>query len=56
LLVDDVLATGGTAAAGCELIEQVGGTLLGCAFLLSISVLDGAHRLSNRRVESLVEC
>lgn len=56
LLVDDVLATGGTAAAGCELIEQVGGTVLGCAFLLSITGLDGARRLSNRRVESLIEC
>jgi adenine phosphoribosyltransferase len=56
LLVDDVLATGGTAVAGCELIEQVGGTVLGCAFLLSIAGLHGAQRLSFRRVESLLEC
>jgi adenine phosphoribosyltransferase len=56
LLVDDVLATGGTAAAACELIEQVNGTVLGCAFLLSIAGLHGAQRLSHRRVESLLEC
>jgi adenine phosphoribosyltransferase len=56
LLVDDVLATGGTAVAACELIEQVGGSVLGCAFLLSIAGLNGAHRLSFRRVESLLEC
>jgi adenine phosphoribosyltransferase len=56
LLVDDVLATGGTAAAACELIEQVGGTVLGCAFLLSITGMDGARRLSRRRVELLLEC
>ncbi len=56
LLVDDVLATGGTAAAACELIEQVNGSVLGCAFLLSIAALQGARRLSHRRVESLIEC
>ncbi len=56
LLVDDVLATGGTAAAACELIEQVNGTVLGCSFLLSIAGLLGAHRISHRRVASLLEC
>ncbi|MEO8623369.1 MAG: adenine phosphoribosyltransferase [bacterium] len=54
LLVDDVLATGGTAAAACELIEQVGGTVIGCSFLLSIPGLPGASRLGTRRVETLV--
>src|SRR4051812_9844597 len=33
LLVDDVLATGGTMAAGCKLVEKAGGTVIGCAFL-----------------------
>src|SRR4051812_36708654 len=33
LLVDDVLATGGTMAAGCGLVEKAGGTVVGCAFL-----------------------
>jgi adenine phosphoribosyltransferase len=54
LVVDDVLATGGTARAACELIEQVGGTVAGCAFLLSIPGLDGASRLAGRRVETLL--
>lgn len=54
LLVDDVLATGGTAAAACKLVEQVGGTVLGCAFLLTIRELGGADRLAGRRVESLL--
>jgi adenine phosphoribosyltransferase len=54
LLVDDVLATGGTAAAACKLVEQVGGTVLGCSFLLTIGELGGADRLSGRRVESLL--
>ena len=56
LLVDDVLATGGTARAACELIEQVGGSILGCAFLLSINALNGRRKLGERRVETLVEC
>lgn len=54
LLVDDVLATGGTAAAACKLVEQVGGTVLGCSFLLTIGELGGAERLEGRRVESLL--
>jgi adenine phosphoribosyltransferase len=54
LVVDDVLATGGTARATCELIEQVGGTVVGCAFLLAIPGLDGASRLGGRRVETLM--
>ena len=54
LLVDDVLATGGTAAAACSLIESVGGTVAGCAFLLAIPGLGGAERLPGRRVTVLV--
>ncbi len=54
LLVDDVLATGGTAAAACTLIEQVGGQVLGCAFLLTIPGLGGAERLKGRRTETLL--
>lgn len=56
LLVDDVLATGGTAAAGCELVTQVGGTIVGCAFLLEIGGLGGKSRLSGYIVQSIVEC
>jgi len=54
LLVDDVLATGGTARAACELLEDVGTRVLGCAFLVEISALDGAVRLEGRRRESVL--
>ena len=54
LIVDDVLATGGTAAAACELIEQVGGSVAGCSFLISLGFLNGASRLTGRRIESLI--
>ena len=56
LLVDDVLATGGTAGAACSLIAQVGGVVLGCAFLLSIEALQGRRTLDGKRVEVLLEC
>ena len=54
LLVDDVLATGGTAAAACALIDDVGGTVVGCSFLLTIAVLRGSERLTGREVRSLL--
>jgi len=54
LIVDDVLATGGTAAAACELIESVGGTVKGCSFLIALSFLEGAQRLAGRRIESVL--
>ena len=54
LLVDDVLATGGTATAACELIEQVGGEVAGCSFLLAIPGLGGSARLGDRRIDSLL--
>ncbi len=54
LLVDDVLATGGTAAAACALIEDVGGTVVGCAFLLEIAALRGKERLAGRHVLTLL--
>ncbi len=54
LLVDDVLATGGTAAAAVELIEAIGGTLAGAAFLIELSFLKGKAKLPGRDVHSLV--
>jgi adenine phosphoribosyltransferase len=55
LVVDDVLATGGTAAATCALLEKVGATVVGCAFLLSIGVLGGEKKLTGRTVRTLLE-
>jgi adenine phosphoribosyltransferase len=54
LMIDDVLATGGTMAAGCQLIHQAGGTVLGCAFLVEISGLNGRQKLQGHDVFSLV--
>src|SRR5262249_12881188 len=46
LLVDDLLATGGTMEACCRLIEQVGGQVVGCAFLIELVGLGGAMRIA----------
>jgi adenine phosphoribosyltransferase len=56
LLVDDVLATGGTAAAACALIESLGATVVGCSFLLVIDALAGATRLTGRRLAAIARC
>jgi adenine phosphoribosyltransferase len=53
LVVDDVLATGGTAAATGRLVETLGGTIVGFGFLIEISDLAGHKRLAGHRVESL---
>jgi adenine phosphoribosyltransferase len=53
LVIDDVLATGGTAAATCRLIEELGGVVVGLGFLLEIGGLNGRARLGDHLVESL---
>lgn len=45
LIVDDVLATGGTARAACELVERGGATVTGLAFIIELGFLNGARRL-----------
>lgn len=55
LIVDDVLATGGTAAAAAMLIEDIGGTVVGFSFLLWLTALQGDQRLTGRRVETLLK-
>jgi adenine phosphoribosyltransferase len=54
LVHDDLLATGGTAGAMCELVEQAGAEVAGCAFLIELAFLSGRERLSGRDVRSLV--
>lgn len=55
LLVDDLLATGGTAEAACSLIEQGGGSVVGCLFLVELPDLGGRNKLKQRKVISIVE-
>lgn len=54
LVVDDVLATGGTAAACMKLVEAAGGRVLGSSFLVEIAALGGRERLVPHRVESVI--
>ena len=53
LIVDDVLATGGTALATGKLVETLGGVIVGFGFLIEIADLGGRARFDGRRVESL---
>ena len=54
LLVDDLIATGGTASASCELVERLGGEIAACAFLIELDDLGGRARLPGRRVHTLL--
>jgi adenine phosphoribosyltransferase len=55
LVVDDLLATGGTAKAVCSLIEELGGTVVGCSFLIALLFLPGLEALRDRRVSWIVQ-
>ncbi len=54
LVHDDLLATGGTAKALCELVESLGGEVAGCGFLIELAFLDGRKRLEPHEVHSLI--
>ena len=54
LIVDDLLATGGTAAATVRLVEQSGATIAGVGFVIELTDLGGREALAGHRVESLV--
>jgi adenine phosphoribosyltransferase len=55
LLVDDVLATGGTMQAGVKLVEKAGGVVVGCAFLVELRFLRGRDKLEGYPIFSLIE-
>ena len=54
LVHDDLLATGGTAKALCDLVEMVGGNVVACEFLIELAFLDGRSRLAGYDVEALI--
>lgn len=54
LIVDDLLATGGTACAAVELVERLGGEVVACAFVIELAALGGRDRLQRHEVFSLV--
>ena len=54
LMVDDLLATGGTMAAACKLIETIGGTVAGTAFLIELADLQGREKIAGYKVTSII--
>ncbi len=54
LLVDDLLATGGTAHASCQLVEKLGGKVIACAFVIELTSLQGRDKLTGYQIHSLI--
>ena len=54
LMIDDLLATGGTMAACCKLVEELGGHIIGVAFLLELEFLGGRSKLGNYPIHSIL--
>ncbi|MFC5603992.1 adenine phosphoribosyltransferase [Sporosarcina koreensis] len=54
LIVDDLLATGGTVGATVELVEKLGGVVAGCAFLIELSYLSGREKLKGYDIQALI--
>ena len=54
LLIDDLLATGGTAKASCELVEKLGAKVEACAFVVELDFLGGREKLNDYEVHSLI--
>lgn len=55
LIVDDLIATGGSAKATISLIERLGGVVVGCAFLIELKFLNGRERLAGYAVHSVIQ-
>jgi adenine phosphoribosyltransferase len=55
IVLDDVLATGGTAKAKCELVEQLGGVVAGVVFVIELTFLNGRDRLGGYDVHALIQ-
>tara|TARA_R110002051_G_scaffold56554_2_gene105222 strand:+ start:14 stop:526 length:513 start_codon:yes stop_codon:yes gene_type:complete len=55
LIHDDVLATGGTANAACKLVEKLGGEIIQCNFLIELTFLNGASKIKDYPVKSLLK-
>ncbi len=56
LVVDDLLATGGTAEAGIKLIERLGGDIIGCSFIVDLPELGGRKKLESMNMDVRVLC
>ena len=54
IIVDDLLATGGSMAAACDLIEGIGGRVIGCLVLVELAFLGGREQLAGRSFESII--
>ena len=55
LIVDDVLATGGTMEATCKIVEKLGGKIVGIEFLIELGFLKGKEKLKNYEIKSLIK-
>lgn len=54
LVIDDLLATGGTVDACCQLVEKAGGTVVGCGFVIELAAFGGAKKIERYRTVSLI--
>jgi adenine phosphoribosyltransferase len=54
VIIDDLLATGGTAEASCKLIELLGAEVVACGFMVELDFLNGRDRLKSRTIHSLI--
>jgi adenine phosphoribosyltransferase len=54
LMVDDLLATGGTMSAACKLIEKIGGQIAGISFLIELADLKGSQKLSSYKIHTVI--